>query len=157
MLHKEPGEGIKIKPRGRPFAKGNKRGKPDNEILDSTGHESGAEGGAVILEHEDFVTLSCAPGLVVASEEATHNESIDIQKEEMETIPQENLKDLKLIESIDFINGNNKLSIKFSKKHNRMYRIQIFLNDDHEVRPVTYSGASTGTTFWNLLKGILRK
>ena len=75
-----------------------------------------------------------------------------------EAAPAQNeVKELELIESLDFMNGTNKLSIRFSKKHNRMFRIQVFLNDTNEIRPVTYSGASTGGTFWKLLKGILKK
>ena len=66
-------------------------------------------------------------------------------------------KELDLIESIDFKNGENTLSIRFSKRHNRMFRIQVFLNNKNEIRPVTYTGASTGYSFWALLKGAMNK
>jgi hypothetical protein len=87
---------------------------------------------------------------------ATRESVIKLEETKVDPVTEE-AKELELIESLDFMNGPNKLSIRFSKKHNRMFRIQIFLNDEHEVRPVTYSGASTGVTFWNLLKGVLRK
>jgi hypothetical protein len=38
-----------------------------------------------------------------------------------------------------------------------MFRIQVFLNDQVEIRNVTYTGAKTGYGFWNLLKGALKK
>lgn len=66
-------------------------------------------------------------------------------------------KPLETIEEVDFLKGNDKLTIRFSKKHNRMFRIQIFLNNEIEVRPVTYTGARTGYSFWNLLKGAMQK
>lgn len=71
----------------------------------------------------------------------------------------ESTKDVELIESLDFFtaDGKNKMSIKYSKKSNRSFRIQMFLNDDQEMRPVSYTGSSTGNTFWALLKGALRK
>jgi len=49
------------------------------------------------------------------------------------------------------------LSIRFSAVNNRRYRIQVFLNDETEVRPVTYQGSSSGYAFWKLLKGALKK
>jgi hypothetical protein len=82
----------------------------------------------------------------------------DVQSEGLE-IPKEieGKKDLELIESVNFKNGENTLSIRFSKRHNRMFRIQVFLNENLEIRPVTYTGANTGYTFWNLLKGAFKK
>jgi vacuolar-type H+-ATPase subunit I/STV1 len=65
-------------------------------------------------------------------------------------------KALETIENLDFFSGKNKLSIRFSKRHNRMYRIQVFLNDTIQIMPVTYNGVSTGLAFWNLLKGALK-
>lgn len=155
-------EEAKKKPRGKPFPKGHKKGSHDIADKSSSGLEISDEGGVIdpspqevkaedLNRHENV--LSQIPKLVM--ETIDHN-----LKEAMNTpqqIKEETLKDLELVESVDFMNGPNKLSLRFSKKHNRMYRIQIFLNDEHEVRPVTYSGASTGTTFWNLLKGVFKK
>jgi O-acetylhomoserine/O-acetylserine sulfhydrylase-like pyridoxal-dependent enzyme len=78
-------------------------------------------------------------------------------KENMETTKQEEPKALELIETMQFMDGPNKLEIRFSKRHNRMFRIQIFLNDEIEIRPVTYTGTSTGHSYWNLLKKSLKK
>lgn len=61
-----------------------------------------------------------------------------------------------VIDSIDFKNGENTLSIKFIQNYNRTYRIQMFLNDKIEIRNVTYSGNNTANNFWSLLKGNLK-
>lgn len=168
----------KLKPRGKPFPKDNVRGKPKGKAVDDSGRESGAEGGVVAPEPQSVVveSLKVETGVLNQLPSLVMNTTDQILKENMETPAEigtigpgitldsikvepvaEAVKDLELIESLDFMNGNNKLSIRFSKKHNRMYRIQVFINDEHEVRPVTYSGATTGVTFWNLLKGVLNK
>lgn len=170
MVHKEHSEGKKAKPRGRPFTKGHKRGKPQNDVLDVAGHESGDEGGIVVPN----------PQSVVIEEKKEQQDAIEFQlpKQGMETLqhtlketmnteqeeatppkeePKEEPKDLELIDSLEFKNGENTLTIRFSKKHNRMFRIQVYLNDESEIRPVTYTGASTGYAFWKLLKGALKK
>lgn len=168
----------KLKPRGKPFPKDNIRGKPKSKVLAAPGCEIGIEGGVVAPEPQSVVveSLKVETGVLNQLPSLVMNITDEILKENMNTPAQiiesgpgitldapkvepvtEEVKDLELIESLDFINGPNKLSIRFSKKHNRMFRIQIFLNDEHEVRPVTYSGATTGNTFWNLLKGVLKK
>lgn len=63
----------------------------------------------------------------------------------------------KIIEEIKFPLGENVLSLRLSIKENRAYRIQVFLNEDFEIRPTTYPGLSTGTSFWKLLKGSMKK
>lgn len=74
-------------------------------------------------------------------------------------VPDGSNKDVELIESLDFFtaDGKNKMSIKYSKKSNRSFRIQMYLNDEQEMRPVSYTGSSTGNTFWALLKGAMKK
>lgn len=57
-----------------------------------------------------------------------------------------------LIDCLEFKNGKNILKIVFKKQHNRSYRIQCFLNDRIEIRPVTYTGSKTATIVWELLK-----
>ena len=85
------------------------------------------------------------------------NEKEYMKESEKEAIEEcHEIKDLEKIDSIDFKNGKNTLSIRFSRRHNRMFRVQIFLNDQTEIRPVTYNGSSTGYTFWNILKGLLK-
>ncbi len=64
---------------------------------------------------------------------------------------------IEVIENVDFTSGKNKLSIRLTKRNdNRAYRMQVFLNDDFEIRPSTYNGCSTAKTFWSLLKGSLK-
>jgi len=168
MVHKIDLEG-KAKPRGRPFQKGHTIRKTKNAINDTTGHSSGNEGGVVApaLNSEIVEQIRPFSSILQKSVEDTNT----TLKECMETPQQENqggyidipakeLSDiipLALIESMDFTNGENKLSIRFSKKNNRMFRIQIFLNDENEIRPVTYNGSSTAYGFWNLLKKSLKK
>lgn len=174
MVHREPSEGKKLKPRGRPFPKGNKRGKITDEILATPGRESSLEGGIVapplntaIVDPANDGILHQLPKLVMETLDNTLKECMETNQAEVLEAPEEvkevkeskkeELKDLETIESIEFKNGENTLSIRFSKRHNRMFRIQVFLNNENEIRPVTYTGASTGYAFWNLLKGALKK
>ena len=84
------------------------------------------------------------------SEEAMANKEQSFEKSED--------TNLELIDEIEFVNGNNTLKIKLRRKsNNRMFRIQIFLNEDTEVRPVTYTGSRTAYSFWDLLKGAIKK
>lgn len=137
MAHRETIERPKRKPRGRPFPKGNIKGKIMDEILDTSRHSSSDDG-------ENVITLEECN----SSETAIVSPSLALPRDK---------GDLEVLDSMEFLNGDNKLSIRFSKRSNRMYRIQIFLNDETEIRPVTYNGSSTGVSFWNLLKGALRK
>ncbi len=167
MVHRKPNEGEKSKPRGKPFEKGNKRGKATRKVLDDSGRESSVEGG-VVAPHPLVITTHRLTDEIKQVKQVDQNitnitpeilnESVECAEEKIDQIQtKEDLKDLELIDSLDFINGPNTLSIRFSKKHNRMFRIQIFLNGDNEIRPVTYAGARTGYAFWNLLKAALKK
>ena len=151
MVHSDNSSRTERKVIGRPFPKGNKRGRPKNEVLAPSGSTKCIEGG----------DIAPAPAPVLSD---IHNVVMGIVdqavKEAFETpystIKTDNLQD-ETIETIDFVRGENTLSLRFSKKHNRMFRIQIFLNGESEIRPVTYTGATTGYAFWNLLKGALKK
>lgn len=158
----------RAKPRGRPFAKGNNKGKVDDEVLDDTGLASGDEGGALTptpesvqngrTEHEEDGMAFQLPKKaceVALSLHQTIKENMNTTQEKKPS--GEDDKNLELIDSIDFMHGENKLSLRFSKRTNRMYRIQIFLNDTYEIRPTTYSGISTGLNFWNFVKGVFKK
>lgn len=150
MVYTELSERKKSKPRGRPFEKGNKRGKLDDEILASPGHKKSIKGGTLIPVKElDTLTIP----IEAMATPCILEETIETKKEAIS----KNSKDLEIIESIDFKNGENTLSIRFSKKHNRMFRIQVILNGENEIRPVTYTGSSTGISFWNFLKKALVK
>ena len=87
-------------------------------------------------------------GSGVTIESAEHASNID-------KIMKDNNQEL--VERVDFFDGKNKLSIAFIKKNSRMFRIQIFLNDSLEIRPVTYNGRSPASAYWELLKSELKK
>lgn len=144
MVYKNVNERQKNKPRGRPFSKENERGKPKNDLLAPSGHESHVSGATIALD---------LPSAIVEplKEELNPLSSCQVLDREVDT------KEMEIIDTIIFAEGKNKLEIRFSKKHNRMYRVQIFLNDTNEIRPVTYTGAHTGLGFWNLLKATLKK
>lgn len=144
MVHKNDSEGSKTKARGRPFSKGHNKGKIDSDLPSSKGPEISVKGG-IVGEDSGIELKLPKPAL-----DAIENIINKIDEDKSEKI------ELELLESIDFFNGKNKLSVRFSRRHNRMYRVQIFLNDEHEVRPVTYAGANTGYTFWSLLKGAMK-
>lgn len=160
MVSQQFDEGNKPK-RGRPFKKGNqefkKRKNTRKDLVDS-GLESGNEGGVVSLtpeieQVEDKSILHLLPSLVMDTLDHNLKEAMETPAEPKE----EKEGDIKTIETMDFKNGENTLSIRFSAVNNRRYRIQVFLNDDTEVRPVTYQGSSSGYSFWKLLKGALKK
>jgi hypothetical protein len=75
-----------------------------------------------------------------------------VEQSETESAP-----DNEQCQSIDFSNGKNTLSVRYRKCSNRQFRIQIFLNDTIEIRPVSYTGSSTGNAFWALIKGVMKK
>jgi hypothetical protein len=62
-----------------------------------------------------------------------------------------------LIESLDFSDGKNSIKILLSKRSNRMYRIQVVLNGDTEIRNSTFTGSTPALAFWKLLKNSLKK
>jgi len=72
-------------------------------------------------------------------------------------IRQNPMADLIPVEAIEFTNGKNTLKILLSRRHNRMYRVQIFLNDSVEIRPTTYTGFAPASTFWGFLKEITKQ
>ena len=160
MAHSEPSEGKKYKPRGRPFPKGNKRGKLENSVLADSRHDSGNERGVVAPLPEQHNQEPLKPENPLSEMFTLVTNTLDHNiREAMET-PIEEKEDsgiYKILETIDFKNGDNVLSIRFSAVNNRRYRIQVFLNDDTEVRPVTYQGSTSGNAFWKLLKGALKK
>lgn len=164
MVHENTSKGNEHKPRGRPTSKGGKRGRPKKHLLAPSGREVSGDGGVIapsdklspVMPEIEKISLneSLTKILDDIAKDTVTKEEIDNPMSDKEN---EETKDLELIESIEFENGKNVLSIRFSKKHNRMFRIQIYLNNEHEIRPVTYTGAHTGYSFWNFLKGALKK
>lgn len=61
------------------------------------------------------------------------------------------------VDSLTFSNGNDTLKIVLIKKHNRMFRLQMFLNENIEIRNNTFNGASQAYNYWDLLKNSLNK
>lgn len=186
MVHTKSSEGKKLKPRGRPFPKGNKRGKLEECVLDASGCESGFNG-AVIAPEPQSLIVEAANSVVVENLNEVEgkimpiDDTKPIQGEESNigceepgseievesmipqpiAIPLEGAETTKqtpaneVIDTIEFTKGKDKLTIVLSKKHNRMFRVQVFLNGTTEMRPGTYTGASPAMSFWNLLKGSL--
>lgn len=161
MSRKNVTENQKSKPRGRPFKKKNVEVK--SKPLTPSECESNLEKGILATSINSAIVDPASDGIT------THLHSLLLETlggnlKECEEIPlkgqseaKKEIKELEAIESLDFKNGENTLSIRFSKRHNRMFRIQVFLNNENEIRPVTYTGAHTGYAFWNLLKGALKK
>ncbi len=137
MVHSNNGERQKCKPRGRPFPPGNKRGKPSREILDDSRHNTSSE-------REDVKDRE------IKDSNCMEKDISDFEKKFNELA-------YTLIDSLDFENGKDKISVKFLKKGNNSFRIQIFLNGKHEVRPTTYNGSRMAFAYWDLLKGTLEE
>ena len=116
----------KAKPRGRPFPKGNKNGKIPEETMVVNG-------------------LSLPPIKI--------DEDI-LDPKKYQDVKMSDIIDSepKIVEEISFTNGKHKLSIVLRKKQNRVFRIQIFLDDNTEIKPSTYNGSSPAMGYWNLLK-----
>ena len=154
MVRESDSEREQRRVRGRPFQKGNFYGKPKNVILDSTGHQSSTKRGDVaptLKKHEE----------TKPKEEIPEMKQSPNKIETITTLPEPIISEFaqtsSAIDSMEFKNGENTLTIKLIKKDNRAFRIQVFLNDTTEIRPVTYAGLSTALTVWNLLKGSLIK
>lgn len=133
MLHQEFNEGKR--PRGRPFVKGNRFGKPPVEILDDSRREISYGGEALKKEV-----------------------SIVMPEPENEPVEQENEQEIEnKIDSdeIVFLNGENKISIKFFKCEQRRFHIKLMLNDEIEIRPMNFSGGKNGRLYWKMLKDSL--
>lgn len=67
------------------------------------------------------------------------------------------ISDYILEEELPFSDGKNSLKIKFFKRKNRMYCVKIYLNEDIQIRPITFTGSQTGKSFWQMIKGSLKK
>ena len=174
MEHEGNSEKRKNKPRGRPFAKGANGRKPKDSVLAPTGHET-SDGGTNIVLPPNFGKVDVSNTelflLPVSLTQQVNDElystlaniNDNLRKENMEIInsmtPEFKIKEEEVLELEDFLEfkrGDDVLSIKFSKKSNRKYVIQIFLNGNMEIRPAIYTGSITGKSFWNMLKSTLR-
>lgn len=122
--------------RGRPFEKGNQyyqKRKAAAPIAVDRGPEISHEGRD--LNEDDLEDAS-----LIQESEST-NQSV-----------------YQILETMEFKDQNeNTLNIRFTRVNNRRIRVQVFLNDKIEVRPVSYQGSSSAYAFWILLKGALKK
>lgn len=135
----------KLKPRGKPFPKGNTKGK---QVIEQTEFFSNVEISPILepLPSPLKEIIKTAP--IVASYP---------KETQKDAVIEENAKEpWEIIEEIPFKNGENNLTIRFIKRSNRTYRVKIFLNNEIEIRPATYTGAATAEPFWNLLKRSLK-
>ncbi len=146
MVHKDIIErrADKGQPRGKPFQKGHSVRKPRSENVVDKGHSGSIEREAIApIPPKQYVDLN--PESTILMEENQQNSEVIINN------------DTKILDTMDFYNEKNKLSIKLILSKNRTVRVQMFLNEETEIRNMTYHGIKTGMTFWNLLKGTLRK
>jgi hypothetical protein len=145
MVHKEHSNGEKSKVRGRPFVKGNKRGKFTCHVLDDSGHRSGDSGG--IVDPHTFKGYSDPLKIEIEAKPMTQQEE---NKNEQENCAE-------IIECLEFVNGKNKLKVQFSKKSQRNFKVKIMLNDEIELKPVSFVTRSAAYDSWDMLKRILKK
>lgn len=133
MVYKDSDKRAKAKPRGRPFVKDNKRGKPPIEVLDDTGHK-----------------VSDPRGIISQITKSIQLETLEVK----ESIKQE---DQKIIDSISFTFEKNIITILLKSilkpSGGRYFKVQIFLNDNIEVKPSSFVTKQSALSFWNLLKG----
>jgi hypothetical protein len=156
MINSEASKEKKVKTIGRKNAPRDKKGKFDKEIIPIKMKKVKK---AELTDSSESINVPYVEtnNLLLNSDLNPKEKNWDDLVKHTE-IDEDEKKDMELepIDAIEFLNGKNKLTIRFSKRHNRMFRIQVFLNNTHEVRPVTYTGSSTGYAFWNLLKGALK-
>lgn len=143
MVHSEPSKGRPAKIRGRPFLPGNVRGKPKPGILADTRHKGGTG-------REDM-------SINAAEEEDDDNDLHETIENPTQALPSEAQEEEPIIDQIEFTHGKNTLKIIMRKKHNRLFKTQVILNDKTEIRPVTYTGSTMAQAFWGLLKRSLLK
>lgn len=65
-----------------------------------------------------------------------------------------------LVDSMDFYSDEaktHKISIRITRMPNRAHKVQIFLDDNIEIRNSSYVSASSGMAYWKMLKNCVRK
>jgi hypothetical protein len=106
------------------------------------------------------VAVACQPliadGAIEGTLDAITRKVMDDLVDQPKHVDQTPTADLTPVDSIEFVNGKNTLKIVLSKKHNRMYRVQVYLNNTMEIRPATYTGFAPASTFWGFLKEITK-
>lgn len=157
MVSEDDRERQKPKPRDRPFAKGNIKGKDRGVHMATARHERSVSGASIAL------------GIINEQEEPV-KEEIKVSEELPPLAPQVSTEDpikkvlckddkvVEFIDSLDFHDDNgNTIRLVLSNNQNRSYRMQIFLNDKKEIRPLTYNGRTTAYDYWEFLKESLKR
>lgn len=159
MLFKRVSKRTKAKPRGRPFSKNNNRGKSNDSLLDVEGRTGRIERETLMKkECESMKENNTVQDVAAFTPEISVVDTSKAEQKPIESITQEPVEVVEVIDSLDFKDEKgNTLKIIYRATPARRYRLQIFLNDTQEIRPVTYNGTSTSMSFWNMLKGNLKK
>lgn len=82
------------------------------------------------------------------AEEVNEVEAVNEVTEQKQTVPSE----VEIMKSLEFKRGEHTLSLRLSRKKGKhQVRIQVFLNNEMEIRPVSYMSETAGGNFWRLL------
>jgi hypothetical protein len=125
--------------RGRPFTKGNVKGKPTERIKGSIDDQMVVRGGDIAQ----------------SKDKSTEAEKTAL-KPKIDPIPEKDTAPV-LVDQIIFKDdkGNEVKVCLFSTK-TRHFRMQVFLNEKMELRPTTFTGNNAAMSFWELFKKNLR-
>jgi hypothetical protein len=115
--------------------------------LDDSGRKTISKGGITFPHTLNVVQAPLKPKI----------ELTEKQTEKMkESLPKKNIE-IEIIDCIEFVNGKNKLKIQFSKKTSRIFNVKIMLNDEIELKPLSFVTKSLATDSWEMLKRVLQK
>lgn len=138
MAYKTDSERKKSKPRGRPFTKGNKRGRIESSLLVNEG-SAGIDSGPSLVNIPDDIKPNLDHSSSVKEQDSVRSDKVDSSSYIVE-------------DEIKFQKGENSLSIRLIKTNSRQFHMQVLLNDAVEIKPAKYSGPGIAYGFWNLLK-----
>lgn len=166
MVHSELSKREGSKSRGRPFLKGNVKGKLGNAILDATGRESGNNRETIAPTPEElnqvYIKRPAEANGYIAVEvvyEGTPKEPESLPDEvkgatltagEGISLPQQQA--LLLVDAIEFTNGENKLKIVLLQKGTRLMQCKVLLNDTIEIKSATFVSKSMASTYFEMLR-----
>lgn len=157
MVFEDDSERPKAKPRGRPFPKGNIKGKDRSMHMASARHERSVSGATIALGIQNEIEEPVKEKIGVAAELPPLAPQVSAE-DPIKKVLAKDEKNVQFIDSLDFRDDNgNTLRIVLSNNQNRSYRLQIFLNDKREIRPITYNGRTSACEFWELLKESLKR
>lgn len=150
----------RAKKEGKHIEKNDKVAKSQKSNMASARPETNDSGGTIAVNTKKPVVSSQNANLKDLDKLNESKKSVEKENKwadlEKFVPEEENIAPKKLMDCIEFSNGKNILSLKLFKTHNRMYKIQAFLNDQIEIRPVSYNGGGSANAYWNLLKGAVK-